>query len=160
MKAKKKPRKLKQVIAVRHGEFADYTMNLNEEGESQMRALAERLKKLVRKGYTVEVFSSPNARAMQSAEIISKPFGISSVRCEALKSDEYGDGQEKMKALLSLWKGGDVIIAVTHYESPSGIIHAFSLKHFSKPVKCAESEKGDGLMLCMKTGRVTAGLLA
>ena len=124
-----------------------------------MQTLSKQIRKLVRKGHRVEVFSSPSVRAMQSAEIIAEALDATYATCDILGSDEYDDGAEKTAALLSLRNGSDVVVAVTHFESPSGIINGFTSQYFGKTVECMESEKGDGLLLCMRTGTVRESLL-
>jgi len=149
---------LKQVIAVRHGEYGDGSKELNAEGFEQIEKLAKQLKTIVKHKHKVAILSSPLTRAKQSAEIIAKQFVGQVETCDELRSDGFGDGAEQMEAILKMRNGADVVIAVTHYEAPSGIINAFSQKLFGLEVSMRESEKGDGLMLCLKTGKVSEAL--
>ncbi len=155
---RKSRKKLKRVIAIRHGEYSDRTMKLNEEGRQQMQELAERIKQFVLKRQVVEVFSSSEIRAVQSAMMMGSLFGVSPIVCRKLNSDEYDDGGEKMSELLTARNGSDVIIAVTHFKSPSGIINAFATRYFQKEVECMESVKGNGCMLDLKTGNISLDL--
>lgn len=157
MKTKSR-RKLKRVIAVRHG--TDSERDLDENGIERMQQLARAIKKrFVKAKQRVEIFSSPYPRATQSAEILAQHLGCSYSVCEVLRYDEFSDGAEMMNALLKARNGSDVIIAVTHYESPSGIVDAFSCRFFQQGAFRRVSEKGDGCTLCMKTGAVEQTLL-
>ncbi|MCR4311126.1 MAG: histidine phosphatase family protein [Candidatus Taylorbacteria bacterium] len=155
-------KKLKAAIAIRHGEYSDQTSELNPEGIEQVKFLAGRLKKLVKPRHIVKIFSSPVVRARQSAEILAEHLKTQVQEIGALGYDEFESGQHQMNELLGQKDGVDVIVAVTHFVAPSGIIDAFSRKFFSKTAfeKAYESRKGDGHMICLKTGTVTKSLLA
>lgn len=150
----KSRRKLVRVIVVRHGEYSDCTGKLNLEGVRQMQRLAGHLRKQVQKRQTVEIFSSPTTRAKQSAEIIARQLGVSYSVCPALESGGFDDGQLLMERLLKSRNGGNILIAVTHCEAPSGIINAFAEKYFGVSVNRGESQKGDGYIICLKTGQI------
>ncbi len=153
-------RELTQVIAVRHGAYSDQTGDLNELGRNQVHKLANTLRRRIKEKEAVEVFSSPAQRAQISAAIIARAFEVNHVVCDALSSDEYEDGSVMMNALLAKRKGSTVIIAVTHYEAPSGIIRAFAQKYFEKSVRCGKTDNGDGCSICLKTGTISLSVLA
>ena len=153
-------RELTQVIAVRHGAYNDQTRDLNELGRNQVHKLAHTLRRRIEEKEVVEVFSSPAQRAQTSAAIIAKEFGISHMVCDALRSDNYEDGDYLMNALLAKRNGSTVIIAVAHHKAPSEIIHAFARRDFKTSVRCFESAKGDGCSICLKTGTISLSVLA
>lgn len=158
--APRKPKSLKYIIAVRHGEYSNLTKELDDCGISQICALASRLSILLAKRKSVEVFSSPSLRAQQSAEIIAREFQTSIKVCDSLRSDEYKDGNQMLEELLSVRNGGDVLIAVTHYVAPSGIINAVCERFRKGRFGCREQAKGDGCMIHLPTGRVTASIMS
>ncbi len=158
----KSKRKLKQVIAVRHGEYDRMPEKLNSEGVAQIERLSERLKGIIKSGHKVRVLTSPHLRATQSAKILAKQLQVEIEEVFALGLAEFGDGQHQMDEVIAKSGGLDVIVAVTHFVAPSGIIDALSKKFFSKTVFEGELEvqKGDGIMICLKTGTVTKSLFA
>lgn len=161
MKTKKGHRKLRKVIAVRHGEYSGLgsSESLNEDGKAQMALLTVKIMGLVGNG-RVEVLSSPEPRACQSAEIIAKELKCDYRVCQALIFDQHASGLEMMNKMLEVRGGSEVIIAVTHFEAPSGIIEAFARKHFQKQFECREAQKGNGFMLCLETGTITEDILS
>lgn len=156
---KKSRRKLKRVIAVRHGTYSG--SDLSEYGRERVQRLAEAIrKKFVKVKQRVEIFSSPYPRAVQSAEILAKNLGCGHAVLQILEGDEFCEGDAMMEALLTARNGSDVVVAVTHYESPSGIVDAFSRRFFQQGAPCLVSAKGDGCTLCMKTGVAARTLFA
>ncbi len=156
---RKSTRKLKKVIAVRHGEYNRGTMDLNDEGRAQMHKLAEKLVQLVGKTKKIALLTSSHLRAVQSAEIIGSRLEIGLIKCDSLRKDEYYHyGDEVTQELENQSHGSDILIVVTHFEAPSAILNAFSGKHFGREVECFEAEKGNGGMLCLKTGEVVLDL--
>lgn len=156
---KKSRKKLKRVIAVRHG--TDSGTNLDDNGREQVRRLASAIReKFVRARQVVQIFSSTFPRAVQSAEIIAQELGYEYTLLPVLEGDNFLDGEAMMEELLKARNGSDVLIAVTHYDAPSGIISALSKKFFQRTSSNLISENGDGCTLCMKTGVAMKTLLA
>ena len=155
---RKKEKTLKMVIAVRHGEYDRQTKELDTLGIQQVSALAKAVRNLTT-GKTVEVVSSTTSRGQQSADIIARVLDARIERSGVLTSDQYDDGAELMAELLAKRNGAEVIVAVTHYEAPSGIVNAFRRKHFQAGFDCLESEYGDGCLINLETGEVKETLL-
>lgn len=145
---------IEMVIACRHGEYLDNGL-LTSEGIEQSQVLARRIKELVN-GQKVTLFTSPAKRAVNTAAILAKELELSAnpILCNVLYSEEYYDGEQKRLAMLEHVQEG-VIVAVTHYESPSGIVNAFSRAVFGKRVDPAEIFKGEAIVLCLKTGEIS-----
>ncbi len=149
---------LELVIATRHGKQS-WGAGLSEVGIEQAESLADAIAELLLLEQTVAVFSSPEARAVETAEIIAETLKVAYQVCDKLKYDEYSDGVEIMTELLSVVGVHQVLIAVTHSSAPSGIINAFSMRYFQKKVHKERAGNGDGCMLCLKTGKVTSRLV-
>lgn len=158
-KTVRKKKTLKMVIAVRHGDCDDLSKELCPFGIQQVSALVEAIRNLTT-DKTVGVVSSTVVRGWQSADIIARALGTSVERSGVLTSDNYNDGEELMKELLARRDGAEVIVAVTHYEAPSGIINAFRQKHFQKGFDCLKSWYGDGCLINLETGEVRRTLLS
>ncbi len=156
MKTKESKKEAQLIIAVRHGEYDD--RGLTCDGVQQVQDLASRLRQIIPKGHTVAVLSSPMHRAVQSAEIIARKFLCSHTVHSDLSSDDSADGELLMQVLTKEYYG-ETVVAITHYDAPSGIIDAFSRKYFKTPSPPFESPKGNGCMICLKTGKISTRIL-
>lgn len=88
---------MKQLILVRHGETAKNVVDvmhttgdvepLNENGVEQMKKTAEKLKEF----RLIKVYSSKEARAAQSGEIISKILGVQLETIDGMQERNWGE---------------------------------------------------------------------
>ncbi len=144
------------IIAARHGEHRHH--NLTMAGVQQAIDLGDTIKQLAR-GKCIEIFTSPIERAHETAKIIQDITKAPSlVTCASLENDRYTDGAVQLEEITaSLTDKGKVVVVISHFEAPSGIIHAassmFSTPRISYP--CREIGRGEALVLEMKTGIVT-----
>lgn len=111
-----------KMIVVRHGHY-DHRERLSEVGQGQIATLAERLAVHVDGGNSLTLLSSTAPRAMDSAEILAKKFGVSYERLDVLwtGNDAMRIGEEEdFKELMGIINGrhskARVVIIVTHYE--------------------------------------------
>lgn len=149
----------KIVFAVRHGKQQAGGVNLSDLGKEQIHRLREILRRLVPTSYKVLILSSPISRARESANIIGEMFGVEHQVCDELRGDDWEDGQKQVDAILAVTDGADVVIAVTHYQAPSGIAHALASSRFERAVDPEVSDNGNGFMVSLETGDVVSDLL-
>lgn len=108
------------ILLVRHGQndwvnknrLAGWTpgVHLNEEGQKQVKALAERLKDLPIKA----IYSSPLERCMETAEALAQPHDLPVTQVEAVGEVRYGDWEGKKIKKLAKKKAW---FAVQHFPS-------------------------------------------
>ncbi len=144
------------IIAVRHG--LGLGNCLSEPGVQQAEILGRAIMQ-ISGGKCIEIFTSPLPRAFETAQIIQDITKAHSLTtCMTLQKDGYTDGIRQLEEIIeSLTKKAHVIVAVSHLDALSGIIHAassmFSTPRISYP--CREIGRGEALVLEMKTGIVT-----
>lgn len=144
------------IIAVRHG--LGLGNGLSEPGVQQAEILGRAIMQ-ISGGKSIEIFTSPFPRAFETAQIIQDITKAHSLTtCKTLQKDGYIDGAEQFEEITeSLTEKANVIVAVSHLDALSGIIHAASMflntPRLSYP--CREIPKGTALILETKTGRVT-----
>lgn len=146
---------LKLIVATRHGE--DWGNQLTDTGVEKVTRLADRISSLLN-GSSILLLSSPTTRAILSAEILAKKLGVEPFIMEELSSkygDQYECGQHQMEKSLPALDGKEVVIFVSHFESPAGIIDAFSKKFCGKGTGCIRLHYGEGLALDISSGVVT-----
>lgn len=151
--------KLKIVFAIRHGEYDENTMELNDHGKQQCRIIGQKIREMTPPDFIPLVLSSPRIRAKQTADIVAKYLGSQVQICEELQTDQYHDGDKVRKAVIPLTNGSPVLILVTHLDAPSGIINAFSQANFNKMTGYMMSKKGNGMMIDLSTGRIVSDLI-
>jgi phosphohistidine phosphatase SixA len=115
---------MKLLILVRHGERGD-DYHIGEKGRLQISALGVNLKRII-DGMKVKILSSSALRAVDSAEILARQFGVKEfMRHDLLwsgtdkKIDPRFPGDEQYQELVELLQaddGCDVVIVVTHLE--------------------------------------------
>ena len=144
----------KFIIACRHGDYA--ANSLTKFGQQQASKLAESIKNgLDSATSSALLLSSPTTRTVETAVIIGRTLGVQHQCVDLLERDYYRWGEKQMLAILELAEDHEIIIVITHYEAPAGIVDAFSQKHFGKKVVGEkEIRKGSGLCLCMESGEV------
>ena len=144
------------IIAARDGEHRHH--NLTVAGVQQAIDLGDTIKQLAR-GKCIEIFTSPIARAHETAKIIQDITKAHSlVTCASLERDRYTDGIAQIEEITtSLTDKGNVVVVISHYEAPSGIIHAASSLYGTPRISypCREIARGEALVLEVKTGTVT-----
>lgn len=152
---------MKKVFAVRHGEYDECgSKGLTPYGQKQSHDLAEKIKKLISQGQSVQVLSSAYRRAKETATIIGESFGVAVEVLDQLGLDDYEYGEGQRQAIMGAFKGAEVIIVVTHYKAPAGIMNAFRLSRGDEQFPALEIDKGNGMMIDMTTGDVDSDLLA
>lgn len=128
------------VIAVRHGEY-DRNQNLTPQGVEDIEKLASLIGRIAQ-GKTVALFTSPQKRAVNSANIISDHIHVDPITLRSLSNDGYFDGCRAGKEIIE--KLGDqpieVVITVGHHEAPSGVVNCFSDKFFGVEEESSEKE--------------------
>lgn len=111
------PPQLPELVAViRHGEY-DYNYNLDEGGREQIRLLSSKLKEIVSGKKTV-MFTSTAARAVQTAEILSRELGVTFEERKFLHSGGGDLDTEQAEKALELIRtaNADVVLLSTHFE--------------------------------------------
>lgn len=144
---------LKWVVALRHCEDLSDD-DLTDRGIVQSHVLAETLKKKLPPGERVFVCSSPPGRAVKTAEHIAQQFKTSVQIIGVLERDSFRDGVAQREAIERIVDKHTIVVAVTHYEAPAGIIASFSMKYLRKNYYGEITEKGRGLLLNCSTGEV------
>ena len=148
---------LKLVIAIRHGE--DNKDHLTEQGQKDIRSLAEHLRQIIPPWLVVKVLTSRFSRAIESGDIIAQALDTSTTIDEVLELDRHKYGELMMKAILSSSGDAEAVVVITHYSAPSGIMNAFSSERFQQTVDATICPKGNGHMIDLTTGQVTMDLL-
>ncbi|MCX6712673.1 MAG: histidine phosphatase family protein [Candidatus Vogelbacteria bacterium] len=152
---------MKKLIVVRHGEDRSDKEGekLTLDGEADIVRLANLLRELVG-GKSLEVFSSPAPRAVQSAEIIAFTLGVDGAVIQTSLADIDNDsGDDEVAALAEFIDGShrsDVVIVVTHYTIPERLIaHWVKMKLDQKIFGPGRANKGQANILDCETGQVT-----
>jgi len=116
------------LFLVRHGDYTQ-TKRLSAVGERQIQKLAEQIKAAdanLRNGFTV--VSSPSLRAMQSAQIIAREFGLDSIAKHCVL---FSEGEDP----LSPEKLEDIDLVVGRYMQNHGVAvvsHWDVVYHYSR----------------------------
>ncbi len=136
---------MKNIIIVRHGKYGR-DGNLNEEGQSQIRSLAENIREHL--GYSNIIISSPAPIARQSADILADIFGITLEEHKVL----YSKGYESVNLgetfeLIESKKEVDTIIVVTHLEYTEELPSCLANELFRKKIESEAVEKGHAWLL-------------
>lgn len=110
-----------EIYVIRHGiaeplgtgvEFSDEKRSLTEEGRSRMRDVVKGLKKL---GVQLDlIFTSPLVRAVQTAEILAGPLGISKKEIHQTPALAPGALVEQLFAEIKNRAGAESIAVVGH----------------------------------------------
>jgi|SRR6185503_15880081 len=110
-----------EIYVIRHGiaeplgtgdEFSDENRSLTEEGRSRMRDVVKGLKKL---GVQLDlIFTSPLVRAVQTAEILAGPLGISKKEIHQTPALAPGALVEQLFAEIKNRAGAESIAVVGH----------------------------------------------
>jgi len=147
---------LTHVIAVRHADY-DIVGNLTLLGRSQAESLAVKLIDFLGPNVTVSpiIVSSTHLRAQETARIISDAFRTSFHINADFCTDEYIYGHRLKRAVMHHANGSTIIIVVTHFEAPAGIISAFTTELFNRPFPRQIPEKDSGFALNLTTGEVS-----
>lgn len=145
--------KLKFLIAVRH--CLDCSEDeLSPDGLTQAEVLANRIRNILDGGNKSIVLSSPPGRAKTTANIIAKHISTSVVIVDELELDYHHHGKRQVEAIEEFFVAHDNVVVVTHFEAPSGIMHALSEKFFSKRYPAKETKKGTGFIFYAQTGAI------
>jgi phosphohistidine phosphatase SixA len=139
------------VIAVRHGEYSG--SSLIEQGRMDIANLAKIIKQKIGEDTKIHLFHSPETRAVESAEIIAETLGCDLVECEMLSMDTFSAGRRMKENMVENVgdRACDVLIAVTHYDAPAGIIHYFRRDLYAEGYNFGgELSKGEALFLDVK----------
>ncbi len=151
---------LKYVIAVRHGDYKDFDLKvLTERGVQQMNTLSQSMRRLITIDCNVILLSSPDARAIESANIIGSLFGIRYRVIPVLSSDRFEQGHEILDTIFPMITEYDVAILVTNYETPSGIMNSLMERCFGSNFPNQGCENGNGFFMDMIQGKVRSDLL-
>lgn len=145
---------LKLVIVARHGHYSRDTRSLDDRGKEQSKVLAQAIANLVNESAKIALLTSPEKRAVETSTIIAETLGVSPHTCAPLSCDEFYERDEVMKALPNVLSDEEVLIAITHHRLPAGIIHAFRQKHFANEFDNQVIGTGQGITLCLKTGKL------
>jgi len=147
---------LKKVIPVRHGDYDRNTGALTEKGKAEIQELAEAICSLIGDLRPAVIFTSTRQRAKETTAIIEeKIVGTTRVECDFLTGDDFTDGDLALESILkSITDDHQAVIIVTHFEAPSGVVHAFSNKKFTNPFRRKTIPTGTGFVLCMETGEI------
>lgn len=107
---------MKRLILVRHGDCSDDN-HLSELGKRQMRLLYESLKaRIAGNGDSITLLSSTADRAVQSAEIMGRMFGVENHPYDSLNTEYVPyDGDQILRLVVEHDKAETVII-VAHLE--------------------------------------------
>lgn len=146
---------MKVVIAARHGQNDNGP--LSRLGKEQSQELAAAILGKVGGGNSIAVLHSKTRRATETAEIIGHTLDVTPRVCETLGYDSYHHGDDMRRAVLALAAEFEILIAVTHYEAPAGIIDAFANKRLGRAVASKLVDKNqpvipNGTALCLDLG--------
>jgi phosphohistidine phosphatase SixA len=158
----KNMKSLRRVFACRHAtdDRKGRDPQLTDSGKQEASVLAEAIAGILSEdGITnVVVLHSSLSRARQTAEIVAaalEPLVSAKTQLECLTEDQYEDGSRVFpKIMLEIGDETQAVIAVSHYELPSGIIDAFSNNFVSRKFPAKQPPYGCGFSLCLQTGDV------
>jgi len=112
---------MKHLFVIRHGDNIGNRLTVT--GEYQIKALAEDMRAIVGEIYNGHhMISSTSPRALESADIIARAFGLGTFNRNARLWTKGGEGadEEDLKVVNALVKRhedeNDVVTLVTHYE--------------------------------------------
>lgn len=149
---------LKWVIAARHGDYDEMAKdeNLTPVGHEQAKSLAKLVKERTNGNTSVVIFTSPEIRCIETGAHFAEQLGTNADVVRKLCRDQYEDGDEQMEAVFTALSDSsvDVIVLVTHYKAPSGIMNAFSNKFCSTSFPEKIVTRGTALILDVTNGDV------
>ncbi len=141
---------MQKVIAVRNGRSD--IQHLTGDGIEEMRALAVKLKNLIPPGSPTLIVTSPLSRALESARILGEVLRQDVVTCDVLQFAAYRFGNQLKVAIEAQARLYDIVIVVTHGESPSGILNAFKRERGGSAVLRQTIPEGTALIMSLDTG--------
>jgi phosphohistidine phosphatase SixA len=133
-----------KLILVRHGQY-DNTGHLSDNGREQIKMLAGKLEQYMKDDMSVVVLASPTHRTYESAEIISKAFGVEFQTYKDLLSEGL-DNPMNLEGAYKLVKSldkADIIILVTHFDYVADFPKFFSEKEWGIKLPSIEIGKGE-----------------
>ncbi len=146
---------IRYAFAIRHGK--DIGDKLTERGIEDTRIIARKIKTFLQGDEEVHLFHSYYQRSQETAGVIQSELNVESVRrLLILNEDSHHQGaraSEEIEKLVAQSEIPVVVIAVTHFEAPSGVIHGFAQRHFNQGVMCTESRNSCGFRINMETGK-------
>ena len=149
--------KPKLVITCRHGSYARGRTPSEEKltgyGKIQSERLAEAIREMVKDSLPVVLTTSDAPRAQETAKTIAARLGVEPVVLPILQEDR-GRGKRQAEEISKVSSNATSVVAVTHFESPSTIIDAFSSKYCGEGFAIDEIDKGQGLVLDTETGEI------
>lgn len=154
--AKYRKTKTRKLITVRHGDYEGE--NLTPRGVTQIQNLVDRLTTILGNinGSRVAVLSSTEIRAIESAKIIAKQFGVKNVQqYEDLVNDEFEEETHVQTLEIIEAIPANIVIVVTHFDAVPGIINVFRKKYFGDGIPRIENRTGTANLLNLRTGKFT-----
>lgn len=129
---------LKALVVMRHGKYNEVTGCINPEGEEGVRSTARQLATRFF-GQKIYVISSPVDRAVMSADVFCKPFGLSPTDIHLDQNlifrglDGLSEGQTKELIELVLDSAklnkAEVVVLITHLEIVDEFPHLWAEHH-------------------------------
>ena len=152
---------LERVFALRHGNAeGGRDPELTASGHEQARELGRSILQIISPDgiSNVALMFSPLVRAKQTAQRIKEILGeLVSFELEltCLEENMYLEATEMTPSLIQLCNDEhQALIVVSHFETPSGIIHSFRKKRFDVNFKRMVPNYGNGFGLCLRTGEI------
>lgn len=138
---------MEKLILARHGEFDPDTSVLNQRGIEQANALAHALKRYV--SQEIVLLSSTGPRAIETAEIIAKNLGLTTMAYEELGSTIRGQEKANYPAALEIIikQTKPVVVVVTKGEFIKDFFDYFGREKLSIGFPEQKVEKGSALVL-------------
>ena len=143
---------IKKLILVRHGQY-DNAGHLTDYGREKIKILAKKLKQLVDDEMLVVVLASPAERTSESAEVISKMFGVEFEKTDSLLSEGalYPMNLSRALELVKSKDKADIIILVTHFDYVADFPKYFSERELGITLPSIEIGKGEAWVVdCLK----------
>lgn len=134
---------MEKLIIVRHGDYDGG--GLTELGQSQIVALAEKLKSVVNGG-SVRVLSSSALRALKSAEIISVTLGLQFEVRGVLYSPPF-DYEGVLRLITESIDKYTTLLLVGHLECAECLPWYFGSKLLGKALESSKIKKGQALVI-------------
>ncbi|MDQ2933298.1 MAG: hypothetical protein M3Q80_02865 [bacterium] len=142
------------LFAVRHGKYIDEEKVLDETGKEQSEFLGRTILNMICKDQKSIVMTSNLPRAQETGTIIAKILNSPAVSEEILEIDSYYMSSVLYSPIKSFTDEYDVVIVVTHFESPSGIMDAFCSELFKGSFPRTVITNGNGFVLNLTNGLV------
>lgn len=143
---------IKTVIALRHGCTDFSSDHIGSMGTWEMQKIVPVIQSRIGPGRRIKILHSAKARCAESAKILSDALNAPMEAHNSFQDDQYRDAPLMVEMAEKMADDADVVIIVTHFEAPAGIMNCISRSLGGKGYLCIEARNGQGFVIEIPSG--------